>query len=173
MTVWFTSDQHFDHPFMSKTFRGFSRTSKHDDQLIRDWNDVVHRGDCVVVLGDVFWTNYQHITAIWGQLNGSKILVKGNHDHIWLKPTKGLSHHIIYEHNYKVKGGRQHIVACHFPMLSWNKKAHGALHVHGDSHGALPPDWHRMDVGVDVAKVMFGTYRPFSLEEIIYLLKEI
>ena len=105
MTVWFTSDQHFDHPFMSKTFRGFSRTSKHDDQLIRDWNDVVLRGDCVVVLGDVFWTNYQHITAIWGQLNGSKILVKGNHDHIWLKPTKGLSHHIIYEHKYKVKGG--------------------------------------------------------------------
>ena len=170
MTQWFTSDLHFDHPFMTQ-FRGFTRTSKHDDQLIRDWNDVVHRGDCVVVLGDVFWTNYKHITAIWKLLNGSKISVKGNHDHIWLKKNP-IPHHIIYEHNYKVKGGKQHVVACHYPILSWNKKQHGAIHVHGHSHGQLYPDWHRMDVGVDVAKVMFNKWRPFSLEELIYFLKE-
>jgi calcineurin-like phosphoesterase family protein len=152
--------------------RGFSRTSQHDDAIIRGWNKVVKRGDCVVVCGDVFWTKHRHITAIWKLLNGSKILVKGNHDYVWLKKNPHAPQdHLIYEKNYKLKGGKakQHVVACHYPMRSWNKKAHGAIHVHGHSHGAIPPHWMMMDVGMDVAKVMTGSWRPFSLDEVIYL----
>jgi calcineurin-like phosphoesterase family protein len=161
---------------MSRKYRGFSRESKHDNTLIKDWNDVVKKGDCVVVLGDIFWTNYKHITAIWNLLNGSKILVKGNHDHVWLKGNTFVKqHYLIYEHYYKKLGGdknrKQHVVACHYPMRSWNKKAHGAIHVHGHSHGKIPPHRLMMDVGVDVAKVMFNKWRPFSLEEVIYLTK--
>jgi calcineurin-like phosphoesterase family protein len=125
----------------------------------------------VVVLGDVFWTSYPHILSIWGRLNGTKILVRGNHDHFWLK-KRPMEHHTIYEKSYKKKGGgRQTVVACHYPMRSWNKKAHGAIHVHGHSHNKIPPHWNMMDVGVDAAKVLTGTWRPLSLREIIYLTK--
>jgi calcineurin-like phosphoesterase family protein len=167
--IWFSSDQHFDHPWVSGQ-RGFHTTSAHDNALIEGWNKAVHRGDCVVVLGDVFWTNYKHITAIWNRLNGSKILVKGNHDGMWLKKHP-MNHHKIYEHSYKIGGGpRQHVVACHYPMRSWNKRGKGAIHVHGHSHGKILPERGMMDVGMDVAKVMFDQWRPFSLEELIYLL---
>lgn len=170
MTIWFTADTHFDHPWMCDQ-RGFRQTSKHDNALIEGWNKAVHRGDCVVVLGDVFWTNYKHITAIWKLLNGSKILVKGNHDGMWLKKYP-MNHHQIYEHMYKTRGGKQKIVGCHYPMRSWNGKIKGAIHVHGHSHGKIPPHWRMMDVGMDVAKVMFDQWRPFSLDEIRYLTQD-
>jgi calcineurin-like phosphoesterase family protein len=136
--IWFTADTHFDHPWMAKE-RGFHCTSYHDNALIKAWNRNVKRGDCVVVCGDVFWTDFPHVTAIWKMLHGTKILVKGNHDHRWLKTNPGQQYEKIYEHNYKLKGGKakQHVVACHYPMRSWNKKAHGAIHVHGHSHGAI------------------------------------
>jgi len=170
--IWFTADTHFDHPFMA-AYRGFRGTSAHDAAIIEGWNKVVHRGDHVVVIGDIFWTAHPHVTAIWKMLNGTKTIVKGNHDYKWLKKDPQ-PYKKIYEHNYKVKGGKQqHVVACHYPLLSWNRKVHGAIHVHGHCHGKILPDWHRMDVGMDVAKVMFNEWRPFSLQEIIYLLKEI
>jgi calcineurin-like phosphoesterase family protein len=173
MTQWFTADTHFDHPFIAGD-RGFDRCSKHDNALIEGWNKAVHRGDCVVVIGDVFWTNYKHITAIWNLLNGSKILVKGNHDHMWLKKHP-MNHHYIYEHSYKIGGDtkeKQKVVCCHYPMRSWNRKKYGAIHLHGHSHGKILPHWRMLDVGMDVAKVMFDQWRPFSLEEIIYLTQD-
>ena len=168
--IWFTADLHIDHPLIAG-IRGFKTTSHHDNALITAWNKVVLRGDCVVVLGDVFWTAFPHITAIWGMLNGSKILVKGNHDNRWLQVNKMQKYQEIYHHTYRLaEGGKQHVVGCHYPMRSWNRKAHGAIHVHGHCHGKILPHWHMMDVGVDVAKIMFGEWRPFSLEEIMYLL---
>lgn len=170
--IWFTADLHIDHPWMAKE-RGFSYTSKHDDALIQGWNKHVKRGDHVIVCGDIFWTDFSHIINIWKLLHGTKTIIKGNHDH-WIKkhPDIGKPYHKIYEHNYKVEGGTQKIVACHYPMRSWNQKANRSIHVHGHSHGKLLPHWKMMDVGVDVAKLMTGEWRPFSLDEIIYLLKE-
>ena len=168
--IWFTADTHFSHPFISQS-RGFKSTSQHDDAIIQGWNSAVGRGDCVVVIGDVFWDVYDHILAIWKVLHGSKIVVKGNHDHKWFKKVPQKEEK-IYEKNYKVKGGKQHVVCCHYPMRSWNKKIHGAIHVHGHCHGKVAPHWRMMDVGVDVAKVMFDQWRPFSLDEIIYLTQD-
>lgn len=152
--------------------RGFVTTSYHDNALITAWNKNVKRGDCVVVLGDVFWTDFPHITAIWDRLNGSKILVKGNHDHRWLNKNKNIKWQRIYEHNYKVEGGKQYVVGCHYPMRSWNKKVHGSIHVHGHAHGKIPSHWRMIDVCPENAKLMFDEWRPFRLEEIIYLTQD-
>jgi calcineurin-like phosphoesterase family protein len=172
--IWFTADLHFDHPWMAKQ-RGFTHTSRHDAHLIATWNKHVKRGDHVVVCGDVFWSDHPHIVAIWKMLHGAKTLVKGNHDH-WLKKNKDVKYHKIYEHNYKINENSsktQKVVACHYPLRSWNQKIHGAIHVHGHCHGKIVPHWHMMDVGVDVAKIMFGSYRPINLEELRFLLREV
>ena len=57
----------------------------------------------------------------------------------------------------------QHIVMCHYPIESWNKRHHGSWHLHGHCHGSLPsPDWQaRLDVGVDVHK-----FKPIPYEEV-------
>jgi calcineurin-like phosphoesterase family protein len=124
-----------------------------------------------VVLGDVFWDRYKYIEKIWKDvLHGTKILIKGNHDQ-WIKKLKPV-HYDIYHKYVKLKGGRKrHFVGCHYPMLTWPHRKAGAIHVHGHSHGKRLPEQGRIDVGVDVAKIMFGEWRPFRAEEIEYLIK--
>lgn len=167
MTWFFTADQHIDHPFCAK-LRGFSTTYQHDKAILNGYRSVVRGGDVVVLLGDVFWSKIS-AAKHWSKLAGNKILVKGNHDY-WVKHLK-IPFRRIYNKTLKIDGVKQHIVCCHYPLLSWNRKTYGALHLHGHCHGTRLPDWHRLDVGVDVAKILFGEYRPFSLEEIMYLLK--
>lgn len=170
---WFTADLHIDHTFMTKN-RGFYWTQEHDQAIIEGWNSVVAPRDVVVVLGDVFWNmwNIDWYMNLWKKrLKGSKILVKGNHDR-WAKKAKVPSKR-IWNKTFKLEGGeKQHIVGCHYAIRSWNRKKHGAIHVHGHSHAKLLPHWHMMDVGVDAAKIILGEWRPFSLNEILYLTKE-
>jgi calcineurin-like phosphoesterase family protein len=168
--MWhFTADLHIWHPWAAGQ-RGFTYTQSHDRAMMEGWNKAVRPSDVVVVCGDMFWSNYPQVERYWKALNGTKIMVKGNHDR-WLKKIKIPSKR-IYSKNIKRKEGNTHVVACHYPILSWDRKRYGALHVHGHCHGKLLPDWHRMDVGVDVAYLMFGEWRPFSLDEVNYLLKE-
>jgi len=172
VTLWYTADLHLDHPFMASN-RGFRYQAAHDYAIVEAWNSVVKGGDCVVVCGDVFWeTEPTYTTKMWKTLNGTKVLVKGNHDY-WVKRTK-IQFRRIYEKKVKIKKGgpHQYVVACHYPMLTWNKKQHGAIHVHGHSHGNILPCQGRMDIGVDVAKIMLGDWRPFSFDEVNYLLKK-
>lgn len=48
------------------------------------------------------------------------------------------------------------VVMCHYPMLTWNHKPHGAVMLHGHSHGKLD-EYNdqsmdlRFDVGIDGA----------------------
>lgn len=166
---WFTADLHIDHTFMA-SMRGFTHTQAHDRAMMEGWNKAVHPRDVVVVCGDMFWSNYPRVEEYWNALNGSKIMVKGNHDR-WLKKVK-VPYRRIYSKLIKREEGNTYVVACHYPLRSWNRKRYGALHVHGHCHGKIVPHWRMMDIGVDVAKVMFDEWRPFSLNEVNYLLKE-
>jgi calcineurin-like phosphoesterase family protein len=49
---------------------------KHDDMLIEKWNSVIENDDCVLFQGD--FTFNKHSLA--HQLNGKKIILRGNHD---------------------------------------------------------------------------------------------
>ena len=168
--MWhFTADLHISHPWMAGQ-RGFTHVLSHDRAMMEGWNNFVHPRDVVVICGDMFWGNHQYVESYWKALNGNKIMVKGNHDR-WLKSIK-IPYKRIYSKLIKRKEGNTYVVACHYPILSWNRKKWGALMLHGHCHGAILPDWNRMDIGVDVAHLMFGEYRPFSLEEVIYLLND-
>jgi calcineurin-like phosphoesterase family protein len=57
------------------------------------------------------------------------------------------------------------IVMCHYPFEVWDRKHYGAIHYHGHSHGELHKIDNRLDVGVDSAYKLLGSYRPFALEE--------
>lgn len=167
---YFTADLHIDHPWMSCTYRGFTDQMSHDDHIIKMWNDTVDPGGVVVVAGDIFWHDYNIdvIMRIWNSLNGNKIIVKGNHDR-WLKKAK-LDFRRIYEKTLVINEHKQHFVACHYPMGSWNRKKYGAWNLHGHSHGKYLPVQGQLDIGVDNAKFLFGELRPFTLSEVNYLL---
>ena len=79
--LFLTADHHFGHANIIKyENRPFMSVEEMDAALIKNWNKVVSKRDTVIVAGDVSFYNKESTTEIVGQLNGKKILVKGNHD---------------------------------------------------------------------------------------------
>ena len=168
MKWWFTADLHIGHKLVCD-LRGFDYQELHDVTIVEGWRKVVKKEDIVVVVGDTFWGAWsRYYKQLWGVLPGNKIVLKGNHDQ-WLNKA-GIPRLDLYHKYIKCNGIKQHVTACHYPMLAWPSKRAGGIHVCGHSHGQRPPGGGRIDIGVDVAKTMFGEWRPFSLEEILYLL---
>ena len=60
----------------------FADAKEGDEAMVERWNKTVQKGDKVYVLGDVAF-HKTHLATV-GKLNGSKILVKGNHDNLQL-----------------------------------------------------------------------------------------
>lgn len=90
MTIWFTSDTHFDHANMITKFvladgspaRKFSCVEEMNETMIDRWNAVVRPSDHIYHLGDV--TMHRQIGQIkyriLDRLQGHKRLLLGNHD---------------------------------------------------------------------------------------------
>ena len=81
MTTYFTSDTHFGHKNIIKYCdRPFYDVRTMNRELIRRWNEVVKEDDMVYHLGDFAFLSIVEAAAVVRQLNGFKILVRGNHD---------------------------------------------------------------------------------------------
>lgn len=81
MKYFIISDTHFGHANIIKYCnRPFADVEQMDKALIKNWNSVVSNSDMVIHLGDVGLGNKQYVKNILSQLNGRKILIKGNHD---------------------------------------------------------------------------------------------
>ncbi|MBE6752421.1 MAG: serine/threonine protein phosphatase [Ruminococcaceae bacterium] len=70
-------------------FRGWD---DYVSRLMKNWNSVVTENDTVVVPGDISWamglTNAKKDFEFLNNLNGNKIILKGNHDYWWNTMTK-------------------------------------------------------------------------------------
>lgn len=79
--IYFISDTHFWHKnILQYEDRPFIDLSDMTDKLIANWNSIVDQNDTVIHLGDFIMGNKEMAKNILSQLNGYKILVKGNHD---------------------------------------------------------------------------------------------
>jgi len=79
---FFIADTHFGGENIRRyENRPFESAAEMDEKLIENWNNAVTDNDTVYVLGD--FSDYMDAgkeTEILGKLNGTKILVMGNHD---------------------------------------------------------------------------------------------
>ena len=95
-------------------FRGWT---DYPDRIKKNWNNVVGENDSVVIPGDVSWAmNFDDAKkdfAFLDSLNGTKYILKGNHDYWWntmSKMTKFLNDNgfdsikIIHNNAYSVEG---------------------------------------------------------------------
>lgn len=82
MKRWVIADLHFGHENILKySNRPFKSVEEMDKSLIDNWNGIVSKDDLVFVLGDFILSHdKQYIKNIVNQLNGRKVLVRGNHD---------------------------------------------------------------------------------------------
>lgn len=159
--TFFTSDTHFGHRGVIRMCRRpFADAAEMDEMLIEAWNAVVRKGDTVWHLGDfALNTSAERCQELFGRLNGVKHLIPGNHErprHLelgWASPPEKLR-------TVHVEGRK--LVLCHYGLRTWPGSWHGALHLYGHSHGALPGTARSLDVGVDC-----WAYRPVELAEIL------
>lgn len=79
MSVYFIADTHFCEDNIRRyENRTFQSVVEMDETIIENWNSVVSEDDIVYILGDFgAFNNEQDILK---RLNGTKYLVKGNHD---------------------------------------------------------------------------------------------
>lgn len=127
-----------------------------DKWLVDLWNSQVTKKDTVYILGDFSFHTAEENKQLLGKLNGNKFLILGNHD----GNSDSLVNYFrqitqIKEVKYKDESGEMFCFElCHYAMVTWNRKEHGTIQLHGHSHGNLDgfneenPDL-RVDVGLD------------------------
>lgn len=182
--IWFSSDQHFGHQnILNFARRPFSDMKNQTKLLVMNWNEVVGHDDTVFVLGDFALGKINETLPIAHHLNGTKILVAGNHDRCF--SGHGPKHKLwipkyieagfvgviekadLYFGDYDLK-----LTLSHFPF-SDDKYGNGRFDrqrpvddgqwlLHGHTHSKERINGRQIHVGVDAR-----SYYPVSLETIL------
>ena len=169
--IWFTSDLHIYHKNIINIGRQrFDSIEQMNEEMLLNWNKCVRPEDEVYLLGDVSFTNATRTAEFLNKLHGKIYLIRGNHDSDILK-TPCIERFEWVKDIYYLKiqdpegpdGKHQHIVLCHYPILSWQNIHYGSWMLHGHCHGTLGVDTtkKRHDVGVDN-----NFFKPVSYERL-------
>lgn len=129
----YIADWHYGHAnILYFDNRPFTTIFEHDKELIRRWNAAVNPCDTVYILGDMFWCKATDAIAVLKQLNGQKVLIKGNHDRCHDNKFKNCFVKICeYE---EVQDGEDNIVLCHYPIPCFKNHFYGWRHFYGHVH---------------------------------------
>ena len=167
--VWVTADHHFAHEnIIGFCNRPFENVLDMDQTLIDNWNEVVRPQDLIIHLADFTLGEGKQAQFYFSQLNGDICILSypWHHDQRWLKTGLTLKSKsgfdvrlwppmVILEVPELGKNGYPlAITLCHYLMAVWDRKNHGAWHLHGHSHGKFYLtllDYYNamLDVGVD------------------------
>jgi len=162
LTTWFTADTHFSHEnIISHCGRPFPSVGEMNLAMIKRWNAAVGEDDVVYHLGDFAYRCPQHqAQRILDALRGEKHLVQGGHD--WKLGSRLAGWASVQDLVTLRTPGQTTVVLCHYPLLTWWNQRRGSVMLHGHSHGNVPRDGNRVDVGVD----SWG-FAPVMLEDVL------
>lgn len=179
MNTWITSDTHFGHKNIIKFCnRPFFSIQDMDEALIKNWNAVVKPEDHVYHLGDFAFRQARQLDHYISQLHGKIFILPGNHDKVGelaaysslTSPVRNRWQVLPHIYTYFVQQTREKVELCHYPILAWNARHHGRVHLHGHVHTkngeSKKPGYIYLpncyDVGVDN-----NDYKPVLLSEAI------
>ena len=176
MSIWITSDLHINHgniagPTVSQWkhgFRDFENTHEMNKTIFNTINKYIKPDDILYFLGDFCFGGHS-LTPTWRSHIACQTIhvCRGNHDlHIDLYKDSFTSIQDVLT----VKHGKHTFFMSHYSHRVWLGHHKGVIHLYGHSHNTIPDHGRSMDVGIDVAKKLFGEYRPFRMEEIINIM---
>lgn len=156
MKTFVTSDLHWGHKNIM-SFCSVSRARFRNDldymneQMVKEWNDLIAPEDLVYILGDVAFLPAQKAAEFLNRCNGTKVLVEGNHD------RKALNDPIFRAcfkevHKYlDIRYNGHMVVLCHYPFSEWDQMHRGSINLHGHLHGGESgmEEYRSLDVGMD------------------------
>lgn len=162
--------------------RPFSTVDDMDEELIKRWNAKVAEGDLVYVLGDLIWKSKNNAApALLKRLNGSKILIKGNHDRFLhnaaaKKALAGLKDYDDISVTL-ADGTIRRCILSHYFIPFYNGNRYEAIHLHGHSHMTeeaaeeerIVKELNDKGYNLQVYNVgcMYWNYAPVTLDEIL------
>lgn len=114
---FFISDHHFGHMNILKyTDRCYSSVKEMDEDYIRKWNSVVSPQDTVYYIGDFSFLSQEDSTILLSKLNGTKILISGNHDRK-NKEMLAMGFSNVVDKMFLVIGGEK-VQLNHYPFVA-------------------------------------------------------
>ena len=126
--IYLSADHHFNHENIIKICnRPFRNVEEMNKELIRLWNSVVNPEDLVLYLGDFGFGGKDKLKDICTKLNGSKLLIIGNHDK---KQSNSVIRTIGFGDIYNTMQ-LDKILLTHKPVINVDK---GIINVHGHIH---------------------------------------
>ena len=131
--IFLISDTHFGHRPMyeyihtdgKRVRREYSSVEEGDEDMVSKWNSVVGPKDKVYHLGDVFINRVAR--HILDRLNGTKVLIKGNHD------IFGLNDYLPYFKDIRAYHRLDYFLLSHIPVHTESLEKI-KLNIHGHLH---------------------------------------
>ena len=175
--MWFTADLHLgDTNILHDMDRPFDSVEEMNRKVVDAINECVAADDRLYILGDfTYRLPMAEAVRLRERIECKNVtLIRGNHDGDWEDPGapqiwEDVRDYLEIAPGY-AKGHR--LVMSHYPMLSWNGKARGAIMLHGHIHSrgdrtnARNRDRERpifrYDVGLDA-----NEYKPVSRDQIL------
>lgn len=161
--IWFTADLHFLHKKIVEICNRPTTIEDHDQWLIDRFNNVVAKNDTIYILGDVSMGNRVKTELLLSKLHGEKFLILGNHDNCIANSTHFKQITQIKNFTFTSPSANNiHIVLCHYPLASWERRIHGSMHLFGHVHGRFENTRLSFDIGVDA-----NDWYPLSLRQVL------
>lgn len=173
MFAAFYSDPHFGHAnIISFCSRPFADVVEMERELVARYNAVVGVDDCVLWVGDCFFTHPAKASEILSALHGRKVLVRGNHDRSAQRMASAGFDWVTEDLYFQL--GKHSVRAVHYPYRHKPKQQEydehaakrpepksGVMLMHGHTHSAEKFSHQAVHVGVDA-----WDYRPALRAEV-------
>ena len=157
MSVFVIADTHFHHENIIKySGRPFKTVEEMDEEMIKRWNNKVAKDDIVIHLGDFALGSKKEISNLRKRLNGSIILIKGNHD----KRASGEAGFFVINGTIEIGN----MIFSHNPLLKEDIPK-GFVNIHGHLHEKESLN----GINVCVEKI---NYEPLAIEDLGKLIKK-
>ena len=135
-----------------------------NEQMVKEWNDLIAPEDLVYILGDVAFLPAQKAAEYMSRCNGTKILVEGNHDRKTLQdPTFRNCFKEVHKY-LDINYNGTKVVMSHYPFLEWDQMHRGSVMLYGHLHGGTTgmEKYRMQDVGMDATGMI-----AVSLDDVI------
>lgn len=157
---YYIADSHFFHAKLNREmdFRGFPDGEVMNEYMIAQWNSRVRKNDEVVILGDLSWGKAEETNELLKRLKGKLYLIRGNHDHMYLKKSTFDRSRFKWIQSYaELNDNKRKVVLCHYPVLCYNGQNRfdedgnpRAYMLHGHIHNTL--DQQLVDTFQDITR---------------------
>ena len=183
MKKFYIADWHYNHKnIIALDNRPFKDVTEMNDALIERWNKAVSNEDIVYILGDMFWCEPEKSIEVLDKLNGTKMLVRGNHDkRHYPELDKKFNQVVDY---LEIRDGNRHVVLSHYPIPCFKNHYYGWYHLYGHVHDSfehkmMKHDKYLMEELYTVPCKMYNVgamidymdYTPRTLDEILSRVK--